>query len=242
MPMKTSERWYSDRMKQEISFVRWGHYGTPVLVFPTAGGDAEEIERHHLLAQLGELVEAGRIKVYSCDSLAGRAMATGDGTVEYRCWLFNQFQQAVAHEMVPAIHADLGGPQEVIVAGASIGAFNSCALICRWPQLFRAAICMSGTYDVERFVGGFTDDLYFSSPLHFLPGMDGPSLDVLRRRFVYLPSGSGQWEDVGESWRAAAVLGEKGVPNRVDDWGPDFDHDWPTWWQMLPAYVDQATS
>ncbi len=171
--MKTTERWYSDRMKQEISFVRWGHFGTPVLVFPTAGGDAEEIERHHLLAHLGELVEAGRIKVYSCDSLAGRAMATDDGTVEYRCWLFNQFQQAVAHEMVPAIHADVGGPQDVIVAGASIGAFNSCALICRWPQLFRAAICMSGTYDVERFVGGFTDDLYFASPLHFLPGNGG---------------------------------------------------------------------
>ena len=48
------------------------------------------------------------------------------------------------------------------------------------------------------------------------------------------------WEDVGESWRAAEVLGAKGVPNRVDDWGPDYDHDWPTWWQMLPTYVSQA--
>ena len=38
------------------------------------------------------------------------------------------------------------------------------------------------------------------------------------------------------------MLGEKGVPNRVDDWGPDFDHDWPTWWQMLPTYVEQALS
>ena len=114
-------------------------------------------------------------------------MPRDDGTPEYRCWLFNQFQQAVAHEVVPAIHADSGGPQAVIVAGASIGAFNSLALICRYPHLFRAAVCMSGTYDVERFIGGFTEDLYFSSPLHFLPGLEGPALDVLRQRFVVWP-------------------------------------------------------
>jgi esterase/lipase superfamily enzyme len=240
MSDKRTDRWYSDRMKQEISVARWGHYGRPVLVFPTAGGDAEEIERHHLLGHLEPLVDAGRIKVYSCDSLAGRAMAADDGSVEYRCWLFNQFQQAIANEVVPAIHADSAGPQDVIVAGASIGAFNALALICRFPQLFRAAVCMSGSYDVERFIGGFTDDLFFASPLHFLPGLHGPVLDALRHRFVFLPSGSGQWEDIGESWRAAKALGDKGVPNRVDDWGQEYDHDWPTWWQMLPSYVEQA--
>ena len=170
---KAFERWESDRMEQPISLARWGHYGVPVLVFPTAGGDAEEIERHQLLAHLTPFIEDGRIKVYSCDSVAGRAMTAEEGSVEYRCWLFNQFQQAIAYEVVPAIHADSAGPQEVIVAGASIGAFNSLALISRWPHLFRAAICMSGTYDIEKFIGGFTTDLFFSSPLHFLPGSGG---------------------------------------------------------------------
>lgn len=233
---KTTTRWDSERMRQPISVVRWGSYGVPVLVFPTAGGDAEEIERHRLLDHLQPLLADGRIKVYSCDSVAGRAMAAKDGSVEYRCWLFNQFQQAVAYEVVPAIHAD-SGPHSVIVAGSSIGAFNSLALICRWPELFRSAICMSGTYDIERFIGGHSEDLFFSSALHFLPGLAGPSLDLLRQRYVYLPSGTGDWEDIGESWRAAGVLGAQGVPNRVDDWGPDYPHDWPTWWQMLPTYV-----
>ena len=31
------------------------------------------------------------------------------------------------------------------------------------------------------------------------------------------------------------------MPNRVDDWGPEYDHDWPTWWKMLPTYLEQAT-
>lgn len=236
--MKVTERWRSDRMGRDITLVRWGHFGTPVLLFPTAGGDAEEVERHHLVGHLWPMIEAGRVKVYSCDSAAGRAMQHDEGSTDYRKWLFNQYHQAIAEEVVPAIHAD-SSPQDVVVAGASIGAFNALAVLCRYPHLFSSAVCMSGTYAIERFIGGeFTDDFYFASPLHFLPGLDGPALDTLRRRFVVLASGSGRWEDVGESWSVANVLGSKGIPNRVDDWGSGYDHDWPTWWEMLPLYLD----
>ena len=33
------------------------------------------------------------------------------------------------------------------------------------------------------------------------------------------------------------ILGEAGVPNRVDSWGKDWHHDWPTWRNMLPKYL-----
>jgi esterase/lipase superfamily enzyme len=237
--MKVTDRWYSDRLGQDITVARWGTYGMPVLLFPTAAGDAEEVERHKLVAHLMPLIDSGRAKVYSCDSVAGKAMAEGIGSTEYRMALFNAFHDAVAQEVIPAIHSDVGGHLPVVVAGASIGAFNSLAIACRYPHLIDAAVCMSGTYAVEKFIGGrFTDDLYFSSPLHFLPGLQGPDLDTLRRRMIIFASGSGQWEDIGESWAAANILGAKGIPNRVDDWGPRYDHDWPTWWAMLPTYLD----
>jgi esterase/lipase superfamily enzyme len=74
--------------------------------------------------------------------------------------------------------------------------------------------------------------------MHFLPGLgDCHLLDALRRRFVLLATGSGRWESPGESWRMAGVLGAKGIPNRVDDWGPAVDHDWPAWLAMLPQYL-----
>ncbi|MEO7132223.1 MAG: alpha/beta hydrolase-fold protein [Dermatophilaceae bacterium] len=238
--MKTTERWYSERLGQSITLARWGTYGKPVLLFPTAGGDAEEAERRKMIGFLRPLIDAGRAKVYSCDSVAGQAMAENIGTPEYRMAMFNAFHDAVAHEIVPAIHTDCGGPIPVIVAGASIGAFNSLALLCRFPELFDAAVCMSGTYSVDRFIGGrVTDDLYFSSPLRFLPDLDGPVLEMLRRRFVVLASGTGEWEDIDESWRVGDLLGSKGIPNRVDDWGPGYKHDWPTWWEMLPTYLDE---
>ncbi len=239
--MKAVERWHSERLEQPITLARWGSTGTPVLVFPTAGGDAEEVERHHLVRACGELLEAGRVKLYSCDSVAGRAALTGTGSPEYRMWLLNQFHECVRRELLPAIYADCGGQQlPVVASGASIGAFNALAVLCRYPDAFSHAICMSGTYGLDRFYEHrSSENLYVSSPLHFLPGLDGPHLDELRKRFVVLASGEGAWEDVGESWQAAEVLGAKGIPNRVDPWGPDFEHEWPTWWRMLPQYLDE---
>jgi esterase/lipase superfamily enzyme len=170
-------------------------------------------------------------------------MVTKDGSVEHRLWLLNQFHEFVRWEVVPAIHADLGGHAiDVITTGASIGAFNAVALLCRYPDLFGAAIGMSGSYRIERFYDeAWSQDLYYSAPLQFLPGLEGAQLDRLRQRQVILASGEGEWEDVGSSWQMAAALGDKGVPNRVDNWGPQWDHQWHTWREMLPQYLRELT-
>ena len=240
--MKATERWHSDRIGMDLTLVRWGHHGVPVLLFPTAGGDAEEAERHNVVAACGPLLEAGRIKLYSVDSIAGRAMVERWGTTQQRMRLLDAYQQAVRHEVVPAIHADCRGPMDVIVAGASIGAFNALAMICRYPEVVRDAVCMSGTYDLQKhYDGDWSDALFYSSPLHFLPGLEGETLERLRTRHVLLASGEGAWEDIGQSWRVADVLGAKGVPNRVVSWGEAWPHDWQTWRAMLPVYLDELT-
>jgi esterase/lipase superfamily enzyme len=240
--VKATERWYSERLGRDIGLARWGHYGTPVLVFPTAGGDADEIERNGLLGACWPLVEAGRIKVYSCDSVAGRAMLEKEGSPEHRMELLDRFHQCVVSEIVPAVRADTGGAETpIVVAGASIGAFNAVAVLCRFPEVFGVAVAMSGTYRLQRLLdGGFSDSLYFASPLDFLPGLDGGRLDTLRQRFVLLASGQGAWEDIGESWAMADALGRKGVPNRVDAWGEEWPHEWHTWHRMLPQYLDEV--
>jgi esterase/lipase superfamily enzyme len=236
---KLATSWHSTRVDRTVGVVRWGTFGAPVLVFPTAGGDAEEIERFDLVGACAELLEAGQVKLYSCDSVNGRALLVGEGSVRHREWLQRQFLEFVRHELVPAIRADCQSEDvEIIAAGSSIGAFNALACICRFPDVFRAAVCMSGTYDLRRFYDGDVgDDFAWSSPLAFVPHLHGHPLDVLRRRFVLLASGQGPNEDIGESWAAANVLGPMGVPNRVDQWGPEWSHDWPTWRAMLPLYL-----
>ena len=239
---KTVSRWRSPRLGQDISLVRWGHLGQPVLLFPTAGGDAEEAERMGLVGAVAPLLEAGRVKLYACDSLAGRALADKVGSEAHRCWMLNAYQDYVASEVVPAIRTDCRDDGiEPIAAGASIGAFMAVAVACRYPHLFRAALGMSGTYDLEKLLGfRGNEDFYFSSPLAFLPNLgDEAILHRLRQRFVLLAFGQGRWENPDEAWRMADVLGAKGVPNRVDPWDARYDHDWPTWREMLPIYLDQ---
>lgn len=238
---KEVSRWYSSPVGQEIQLVRWGHYGTPVLLFPTAGGDAEEIERFHLIRAIAPLIDAGRIKVYSVDSVAGKAWISGDHSGEYCSKLQNGFDACIYNEVVPAIRTDCATSDiEVVAAGASIGAYNAVTTVCRHPDVFKLAIAMSGTFDLSKYLEGrFNQDFYFSSPLHFLPRLEGEQLERLQKRLILLPTGEGDYEDIGESWRMAAVLGAKGIPNRVDPWGKHYHHNWETWREMLPKYLSE---
>ncbi len=235
------DSWHSERLERSVDVARWGDFGVPVLMFPTAGGDALEIERFHMIDACSELVDAGRIKIYSCDSVNGLAMLTQEGDSQHLSWMLRQFVEFVGQELVPAIRADCESDDiEIIATGSSIGAFNALSALCRYPDAFQHAICMSGTYDLRRFLGGAPSQHFeWASPLHNLGSFDEDHMTKLRSRSVILASGEGANEDLGESWHAAHVLGEAGVPNRVDPWGPQWPHDWPLWREMLPHYLDQ---
>jgi len=236
--LKTS--WVSPRLGQEVTVVRWGEVGTPVLFFPTAAADCEEVERFLMVDALGALLEAGRIKLYSVDSVAGQVLLSGKPPAEVGR-AQSRFDAFLLHEVVPAIRQDCQSPSiEIIATGPSIGAFHALSAVCRHPDVFSKAICMSGTYDITKWMDHqVPEDHYFASPLHFLPGLgEGEQLARLRQRFVLLTHGTGRWEEPQQSWRVADILGMKGIPNRVDPW-EQRDHDWPTWRDMLPRYLDE---
>ncbi len=241
---KDHSSWRSERLDDaEVRLTRWGVVGTPVLLFPTAAGDSEECERMKMVDALAPLLSEGRIKLYSVDSVAGRSWLDKETPKHQAARMQNRFDAFVVHEVLPAIRVDCRTSDlDILVAGASIGAYNALASICRHPDLYAAAICLSGTYDLQKkFMDGEgTHDSYISSPLHFLPDMqEGEHLTRLRQRFVLLAHGKGRWESPEESWRVADALGARGVPNRVDEWGTEWDHDWPTWRRMLPQYLGE---
>jgi esterase/lipase superfamily enzyme len=215
---------------REITFVRYGVSGTPLLLFPTAGGDAEEPERFHLITAIGAFLEDLRLKVYCVDSIAGQAWLKECKTLEQAAQVQNRFDQCIHREVVPAIQRDCGGnPGLIWTAGASIGAFNALAALCRHPDVFGKAFCLSGTYNMNRFLEGKITRDYF----------EGRHLELLRQRFVLLAHGTGAYEDPEQSWTVERVLGPKGIPNRVDAWGKEWRHDWVTWRKMLPQFLGE---
>ncbi|MEO0481046.1 MAG: alpha/beta hydrolase-fold protein [Planctomycetota bacterium] len=244
---KERATWHSDRIGREITLCRWGEVGTPLLIFPTAAGDAEEGERFHLIDAISEHLTNQRVKAYAVDSVAGQEWLKNDNSFQNAGRMQHAFDAVLAEEIVPAIHRDCGfepfaeGAPRILLAGASIGAFNALATILRHPDLFSTAICMSGTYDIGKWLKGQPDESYLSaSPLHFLPNIpEGEHLEKCRNTFVLLTHGTGRWEDPQESWKVANALGARQIPNRVDEWGDEWDHDWITWRDMLPKYLDE---
>lgn len=248
MIAKRSEVWRSSFLAQEVQVARWGESGPPVLFFPTAGGDAEEVERHRMIAALAPLIESGRVQVFSCDSVPGRCWVSEEYASGHCSWVQNRFDEFLNQELAPYIRhlaegRGLNG-QGILATGASLGAFFALASVCRHPETFGHAICLSGKYDLEEFLDGeaMTLDFYYSSPLHFLPRLeDETHLSRLRSRYVRLVNGRGAWERPEYARRVARILEEKGVPHALDDWGPRWDHDWPSWRRALPHYLDQLT-
>jgi esterase/lipase superfamily enzyme len=231
--------WRSERTHCDTRLASWGHAGAAVLILPPFGGTAEDIDREKLVLAMRPLLDAGKLKVWSCDDVAGRAIVASEGDPGHRMWLMNQFQEYIVNEVVPAIRSD-GVSGDIIVAGAGIGALHAAALVCRHPEIFSRALCASGTYRVERLLEttDATDDLRAASPLHIAAALgDGETLARLRTRFVLLACGEGEGEDIGESWDLARALGDKGVPNRVEPLGRERGRDWDTWRQVFPKVL-----
>ena len=107
--LKTS--WFSQRLGQDVTVTRWGEHGTPVLFFPTAAADAEEVERFLMVRALAPLLDAGRIKLYSVDTVAGQALLSGKSAHEIgRVQI--QTQQALPVE--PYVDNRVGGALIVV--------------------------------------------------------------------------------------------------------------------------------
>ena len=46
----------------------YGHWGTPLLAFPTSGGDEWEMEGQGMVGALAEFIDGGRIKLFTVGS------------------------------------------------------------------------------------------------------------------------------------------------------------------------------
>ena len=53
------------------------------------------------------------------------------------------YESWVSDQVAPFIHEDLGGPQDIVTTGPSMGAFHAANFVLRRADLFTTAICMS---------------------------------------------------------------------------------------------------
>jgi esterase/lipase superfamily enzyme len=231
------------RREDRDGILVYGSYGKPLLVFPAERGNRYEWERTGMIPAIAELIEGGRVKVYCVDSWDSVTWQDDWLPLEERARRHGEFENWLLSHVVPWIHADCGGYQEIGVSGVSMGAFHAANLTLRRADVFPLALCMSGLYDISRVGWGErSDSFYFNNPLDYVSHLHGDHLVWLQSRVhLVLVVGRGAWEGstgaLESTQRFASLLAGKGIPHELDVWGEDSPHDWPAWQRQIAHHL-----
>jgi esterase/lipase superfamily enzyme len=222
----------------------YGHWGRPVLAFPAECGDAGEFERRGMVGAVGELLAAGRVKLYCVDSFDGESWSNPTIPLEERARRHQHYESWILDDVVPFVRDDCGAAGELITCGVSLGAFHAANFALKRADVFPLAICLSGNYDPSAWDawGERGDAAYFNNPMDYVAHLEGDHLYWLRGQAnLLLVCGQGQWEDttgaLESTRRFAALLGAKRIRCELDLWGYDVAHDWPSWRAQLAYHL-----
>ena len=125
----------------------YGHYGRPVIAFPSENGEVHDWEAQGMVDALAGLIDGGQVKLYCVPSFDRESWTRGDLQLEERAQRHGHYEWWVLARLVPFVQAD-SHTHEAILAGASFGAYHAANFCLKRADLFPVAICMSGVYDV----------------------------------------------------------------------------------------------
>jgi esterase/lipase superfamily enzyme len=228
-----------------LTLAVYGHYGRPVLVFPSEAGRAWDFENNGMVEAVFDLVDQGRVKLYCVDSLDAYTWADRSAPIEERAHRHGLYHDWLVHQVVPWIHDDTGGGGELLALGCSLGAYHAVHFALQRADLVPVAIGFSGNYDVSTWHawGDRGDAAYFANPADYVVHLGGDHLQWLQSQLsLLLVCGQGDWEThptgaLPSSRQLAGLLREKGIRCELDLWGHDVSHDWPWWRRQLAHHL-----
>ena len=225
--------------------IRYGHWGRPVLVFPSERGGAADFENHGMVGAVEGLIDAGRMKLYCVDSYDAASWsnhgdpARGAGPPARPVRVVDRRRRRAVD--LPGLRRRSRGdhPAAAAWARSTRPTSRSSGPTCsRWP-------CASpATTTPPRGTAGASGATRRTSTTRWTTSANlaGDHLDWLRGQLsLLLVCGQGQWEDttgaLSSTRRFAALLLQKGIRHELDLWGHDVPHDWPSWRAQLAHHL-----
>jgi esterase/lipase superfamily enzyme len=244
MNLLTCDLW-SDAIGAAGTVIRYGHWGRPVLVFPSEQGKAADFANNGMVGAVADLIDAGRVKLYCVDSFDAASWSDQGIPLEERARRHGAYESWIIDTVVPWLRADCGGaPVEIATLGCSLGAFHAANFALKRADLFPLALCLSGNYDPATWNGWGErgEAAYFNNPMDYVGNLNGDHLAWLRERIsLLLVCGQGAWEDttgaLPSTRQFAALLASKQLRHELDLWGYDTPHDWPSWRAQLARHL-----
>lgn len=230
--MREYLRQWSSALGRDMEALRFGASGLPLLVFPTSQGRFFQWEDFGMVSALQDKVDAGFIQLWCVDSVDGESWYARGLSPADRVKRHLQYERYVVDELLPTIG------QPPVATGTSLGAFHAVLLALRRPDKLSGFVALSGAYDTRHWMDGYFDnEVYFTNPVAFLPGLTDERYLRPMRGFVKKVIASGEYDpNVMESVRIGTLLREKSVDAWLDIW-PGWAHDWPYWQEMMRRYV-----
>lgn len=229
-------KWDSPILGREMEMLWFGHGGRPMIWFPTSKGRFYQNEDFGLVAAVGDLVDAGRLRIACVDSVDAESFYATEKPPAERIARHDQYDAYLAREVFPWIRAR-SGADRVGTLGASFGAYHAVNFALRHPDAVDGAVGLSGKYDIHSFLDGFWDETaYFHCPTANVPNMDGEWVGKLATERISIVTG--ETDNILEgSKEMIRIFREKGIPHRGDIWAAPYGHDWPWWKEQIRHYI-----
>jgi esterase/lipase superfamily enzyme len=232
--------WHSQRLGREMAGIVYGHWGPPLVCFPTSGGDEWEQENQGMIRALEDFIDAGRVKVFCINTADSQGLYNKQAHPFHRSYMQAQYDDYVRNEVVPFIFDNCKTVDVPIsTMGASFGAYHAANTLLKHPDVIKRCFAMSGVYDVRQFMDGMYDDnFYFNNPMDYMGNLsDQHLITLLSSCDIHLATGTGPWENSGPTYQFSQVLSAHGIRHSLDDWGPLGGHDWPYWKHQMGEYL-----
>ena len=212
--------------------VRFGDHGAPLLYLPTSEGDQGEFERYGMHLDCARWIDSGAVQIFSIDAGGPRSLFDDRLPPPERMARYAAFERYAAEEVLPWIES-LTGSAGLAVIGASYGAFMAANLLFKHYDRVQLACGLGGVYGMWHRLDGFhDDDVYFHTPLEYVPRLaEGAILDSIRRTSGLVMFGAERDVWLESTRRMQRVLAERSLPHEIEIWPAPADHH-ERWWKL----------
>lgn len=229
--------YYSNILGMSLKVEVTGHFGFPILMFPTSQGQYTQNNDFKLNDSVSYFVEQGKIKLYNLQTLDQYSFYDNAISPEQRIKNYELYIQFLAQEFVPFLQK-LHSVHRVAVAGASFGGYHASNFAFRFPDLVSHLFCLSGAFSIRNFMEGFSSDLvYFNCPREFMLRDEAWKF---KHMHIVLSTSD---EDIclNQTREMAGILTARGINHWYDEqkW---ISHDWPLWRMVFPIFIGRFFS
>ena len=207
-----------------MGIVVYGHWGPPMILFPTSGGDEGEYERQSLIGAIGRPDRRRpREDVLASTSITAIRSPTAARIRSTAAGCSGNTTTYIRHEVIPFIRQHCQSADVAVwTMGASLGAYHAANTLFKYPDVVKRCFALSGVYDMKGFMdGAYDENFYFNNPVDYLANLSDPwLLGHLATCDIHIATGTGPWEQSGESYRLSRDARQPRHPSPSRRLGP----------------------